>query len=64
MKDFKSVIAVTHRGKQICCKTLGQISYVDTIRKHNLTFAIGPAGTGKTYLAMALGSSCFEKQRS
>ena len=51
---LKSVIAVTHRGKQIRCKTLGQIRYVDTIRKHDLTFAIGPAGTGKTYLAMAL----------
>lgn len=53
-EGLKSVIAVTHRGKQICCKTLGQISYVETIKKHNLTFAIGPAGTGKTYLAMAL----------
>lgn len=53
-EGLKRVIAVTHRGKQIFCKTLGQISYVETIRKHDLTFAIGPAGTGKTYLAMAL----------
>lgn len=51
---LKSVIAVTHRGKQIRCKTAGQMQYVDTIRQHDLTFAIGPAGTGKTYLAMAL----------
>lgn len=52
--ELKSVIAVTHRGKPIRCKTAGQIRYVDTIRSHDLTFAIGPAGTGKTYLAMAL----------
>ena len=52
--SLKSVIAVTHRGKQIRCKTLGQLQYVDTIRQHDLTFAVGPAGTGKTYLAMAL----------
>ena len=48
------VIAVTHRGKQITCKTIGQQNYIDTIRKNTLTFAVGPAGTGKTYLAMAL----------
>ena len=48
------VVAVTHRGKPIRCKTLGQYQYVNAIRSHELTFAIGPAGTGKTYLAMAL----------
>ena len=53
-EELDSVIAVTHRGKQIRCKTAGQRHYVDTIRSHDLTFAIGPAGTGKTYLAMAL----------
>lgn len=53
-QDINSCIAVTHRGKQIRCKTLGQLHYVETIRSHDLTFAIGPAGTGKTYLAMAL----------
>ena len=52
--ELDSVVAVTHRGKQIRCKTVGQKHYVDTIRQHDLTFAIGPAGTGKTYLAMAL----------
>ena len=52
--DLNAEIAVTHRGKRIRCKTLGQIHYVETIRQHDLTFAIGPAGTGKTYLAMAL----------
>lgn len=53
-ENLKRVIAVTHRGKEITCKTVGQKHYVDTIRNHVLTFAVGPAGTGKTYLAMAL----------
>ncbi len=51
---LRSVVAITHRGKQIRCKTLGQQQYVEAIRNHDLTFAVGPAGTGKTYLAMAL----------
>lgn len=51
---LRSVVAITHRGKQIRCKTLGQQQYVQAIRDHALTFAVGPAGTGKTYLAMAL----------
>ena len=53
-ESLKKVIAITHRGKQVTCKTLGQQVYIDTIRKNTLTFAVGPAGTGKTYLAMAL----------
>ena len=48
------VVAITHRGRPIRCKTLGQYDYVNSIRDHELTFAVGPAGTGKTYLAMAL----------
>ena len=51
---LRNVVAITHRGKQIKCKTLGQQQYVQAIRDHDLTFAVGPAGTGKTYLAMAL----------
>jgi phosphate starvation-inducible protein PhoH and related proteins len=43
-----------HRGKKIAPKTVMQKRYVDAIRGHTVTFAIGPAGTGKTYLAMAL----------
>jgi phosphate starvation-inducible protein PhoH and related proteins len=43
-----------HRGKKIAPKTVNQKHYVDSIREHTVTFAIGPAGTGKTYLAMAL----------
>jgi len=53
-EQLKRVIAVTHRGREITCKTIGQRNYVDSIRSNILTFATGPAGTGKTYLAMAL----------
>ena len=48
------IVAITHRGRPIHCKTLGQYDYVKAIKEHELTFAVGPAGTGKTYLAMAL----------
>ncbi len=48
------VVAITHRGKRIQCKTLGQKEYVAAVRKNELTLAVGPAGTGKTYLAMAM----------
>ncbi|NLT25315.1 MAG: phosphate starvation-inducible protein PhoH, partial [Microbacteriaceae bacterium] len=44
---------VSSRGRTIRPKTLGQKSYVDAIEQHTITFGIGPAGTGKTYLAMA-----------
>lgn len=48
------VILVTPRGKRVFPKTPGQKRYVDTMRNYDLVFAIGPAGTGKTYLAMAM----------
>ena len=48
------VIAITHRGRPIRSKTLGQRAYVEAVRKHELTLAVGPARTGKTYLAMAM----------
>ena len=47
-------ILVTHRGRPIRPKTAGQAAYIDAIRTHTVTFALGPAGTGKTYLAMAM----------
>ncbi len=46
--------ALTHRGRAIRPKTVGQKRYLDAIRSNTVTFAIGPAGTGKTYLAMAM----------
>ncbi|NLJ34523.1 MAG: PhoH family protein [Firmicutes bacterium] len=51
---FHDVILVTNRGKEIKPKTQGQKSYVDAIRRDGIVFGIGPAGTGKTYLAMAM----------
>ena len=59
---LRSVVAITHRGKQIRCKTLGQQEYVQAIRDHDLTFAVGPAGTGKTYLAMAMAVTAFRNE--
>ena len=52
-----SCIAVTLKGKPVKPKTMGQKQYVDTIRKKMIVFGIGPAGTGKTYLAVALAVS-------
>jgi len=49
-----SDIIITHRRKAIGPKTAGQKEYIDAIRKSTVTFSIGPAGTGKTYLAMAM----------
>ena len=44
-----------HRGRRVAPKTVGQKHYVDAIRANTITFGIGPAGTGKTFLAVALG---------
>jgi len=51
--DVLSLNILSNRGRTIRPKTLNQKRYVDSIDKHTITFAIGPAGTGKTYLAMA-----------
>jgi phosphate starvation-inducible PhoH-like protein len=52
-----------HRGKKIAPKTVTQKQYVDAIRNHTVTFAIGPAGTGKTYLAMALAVAALAERQ-
>ncbi len=51
---MRDVIAITYRGRQVKCKPLGLKQYVDAIRNNTCTFAVGPAGTGKTYLAIAM----------
>lgn len=48
------VIAITNKGRQVKSRTIGQKRYVRAIKENTLVFAIGPAGTGKTYLAMAM----------
>lgn len=63
-ESLDRVIAITHRGTQITCKTVGQQIYIDTIRKNTLTFAVGPAGTGKTYLAMALSVMALKNREA
>lgn len=66
-KDISSVmsgvIAVTSRGKQIKCKTLGQKMYVDAAKKNTIVFGIGPAGTGKTYLAVCLAVAALKSKQ-
>lgn len=59
-KLLKEVIITTSRGKPIRAKTVGQKRYVDAIRENGFTFGIGPAGTGKTYLAMAMAIKAFK----
>ena len=51
---FADTVMVTHRGRRIKPKTFGQKVYLEAIRNNNITFGLGPAGTGKTYLAMAM----------
>lgn len=53
LEAMQGVVAVTNRGKPIKCRTLGQKRYMEAIDHNTVNFAIGPAGTGKTYLAMA-----------
>ncbi len=57
---MSDVVAVTFRGKQIKCKTVGQKKYVDAIKNNTVVFGVGPAGTGKTYLAVCLAVSAYK----
>ena len=56
----RDVLCVTAKGKPIKPKTLGQKKYVDAIRQKMIVFGLGPAGTGKTYLAMAMAITAFK----
>ncbi len=58
---YKGEIAVTYRGKPIRVKTIGQKHYVTTIKKRDIVFGIGPAGTGKTYLAVVLAITALKE---
>ena len=55
-------VLLTYRGKVIRPKTTGQKRYIDAIKKNTVTFGIGPAGTGKTYLAMAMAISALKRK--
>lgn len=58
---FKGEITTTFRGKPIRVKTIGQKHYVTTIKKRDIVFGIGPAGTGKTYLAVVLAVTALKE---
>ena len=58
----KDCIIITAKGKPLKSKTLGQKNYVEAIEKNTITFGIGPAGTGKTYLAVALAVKAFKNK--
>lgn len=57
---MKGVVAVTSRGKPVKCKTVGQKEYVAAVKNNTVTFGVGPAGTGKTYLAVCLAAAAYK----
>lgn len=59
---FAETLLVTAKGKQIRAKTLGQRLYLDTIKHHDVTLGIGPAGTGKTYLAVVMAVAALRNK--
>ena len=61
-KIFSGVIAVTSKGKQIKPKTVGQKKYIDAINKNTIVFGVGPAGTGKTYLAVCMAAVAYKQK--
>ncbi|HEX3805230.1 MAG TPA: PhoH family protein, partial [Gaiellaceae bacterium] len=62
VREVFDAVVWRHRGKKIAPKTVTQKQYVDAIRRRTVTFGIGPAGTGKTYLAMALAVAALHER--
>lgn len=58
----KDIVCITSKGKPIKAKTLGQKKYIDAINGNTITFGIGPAGTGKTYLAVAMAVTSLKRK--
>ena len=58
----RDIICISAKGKPVKAKTLGQVKYVDAINKNTVTLSIGPAGTGKTYLAVAKAVAAFREK--
>src|SRR5207302_9818306 len=64
LKDiFLDTVYVTNRNRPVTPKGFNQKAYIDAIRKHDIVFGIGPAGTGKTYLAMAMAVAALVERR-
>jgi phosphate starvation-inducible PhoH-like protein len=64
-RTWSATACTTHERKPgVTAKTVGQKKYIDAIRKHDITFGIGPAGTGKTYLAVATALSALREGKS
>ncbi|HZX95547.1 MAG TPA: PhoH family protein, partial [Myxococcales bacterium] len=64
LKDiFLDTVYVTNRNRPVTPKGFAQKAYIDAIRKHDIVFGIGPAGTGKTYLAMAMAVAALVERR-
>ena len=61
IKELEDTIVLTQRGKAVQPKTLGQKEYINLIINNDITFGIGPAGTGKTYLAVAMAVKAFKR---
>jgi len=61
-KVNKDVICYTHRGKPIKPKTMGQTAYARSVKNHDIVFGVGPAGTGKTYMAVAMAINAFKNK--
>src|SRR5439155_18773178 len=60
---FSDRIQTSAKKNQVTPKTLGQKKYIEAIRRHDVTFGVGPAGTGKTYLAMAMAVSALREEK-
>jgi phosphate starvation-inducible protein PhoH and related proteins len=61
--ELREVVATTVRGKRISPQSVNQRTYIDAIRRYDLVFAIGPAGTGKSYLAVAMGVAALRDRK-
>lgn len=61
IKELEDTIVLTQKGKAVQPKTLGQKEYINLIKNNDITFGTGPAGTGKTYLAVAMAVKAFKR---
>lgn len=59
---MKDTVVITHRGAPIKCRTIGQRQYIEAVKSNTVSICIGPAGTGKTYLAVAAVVAAFKRK--